>query len=134
LHGSVRPVLTGGFADTVAQVSTSSKDVVDGSAGRGELGRCAVVERRVRSMVVVVAPPEVQLPACIGQVEEHLYVQAFVAQSPVEALDVSVLHRAAGLDVDQADLPDLQVSLIERIAFHAHKVIFRLTAQAVRVH
>jgi len=27
LHGSVRPVLTGGFADTVAQVSTSSKDV-----------------------------------------------------------------------------------------------------------
>ena len=69
-----------------------------GSAGRGELGRCALVERRVRSMVVVVAPPEVQLPACIGQVEEHLYVQAFVAQSPVEALDVAVLDRPAWTD------------------------------------
>ena len=49
-------------------------------------------------MVVVVAPPQIQLPTCIGQVEEHLHVQALVAQLAVEALDVTVLYRSARTD------------------------------------
>ena len=44
-------------------------------------------------VVVVIAPPEVQLPSSVGQVEEHLHVQAFVAQPTVEALDITVLDR-----------------------------------------
>jgi len=37
--------------------------------------------------------PESQLATGIGQAEEHLDVQALVAQSPIEALNVAVLDR-----------------------------------------
>ena len=55
-------------------------------------------------MMVVVAPPEVQLPTSVGQVEEHLDVQALVAQLAVEALAEAVLLGLAGGDVMPADL------------------------------
>jgi len=66
LRGSGRPVLTGGFAVTVAQVSVSSKDVErsrGGSTDGSELRRRAVVQRRVRTLMIVVAPPETSIPA-----------------------------------------------------------------------
>jgi hypothetical protein len=48
--------------------------------------------------MVVVAPPEIQFPPRIGQVEEHLHVQALVAQLAIEAFDEAVLHRSSWPD------------------------------------
>jgi len=45
-------------------------------------------------MVVVVLSPQRQLMASVGHTEEDLHVQALVAQSAVEALDVAVLDRS----------------------------------------
>ena len=53
--------------------------------------------------MVVVVQPESQLAPGVGQAEEHLHVQALVAQSSVEALDVAVFDRPSGLDVVQCD-------------------------------
>lgn len=68
------------------------------AAEGSELRRGPVVQRRVRAVVVVIAAPEIQLAPCIGQVEEHLHVQALVAKPTVEALDIAVLDRAPWAD------------------------------------
>ncbi len=44
--------------------------------------------------MVVIVVPQGQLAASIGQREEDLHVQALVAQSSVEALEVAVFDRA----------------------------------------
>ena len=91
MRGSVRPVLTGGFAVTVAQVSASSKELViavfSSAAGHRKFCRRAVVQGRVRSMVVVVLRPAFELTPCIGQGEKDLHVQALVPPLAVEAFD-----------------------------------------------
>ena len=61
----------------------------------GKLCRGSIGQRRVRAVVVVVPPPQMQLPAGVGQGEEDLHVQTLVAQLAVEAFDVAVLHRLA---------------------------------------
>ena len=66
-------------------------------------------------MMVVVAPPEVQLPTSVGQVEEHLDVQALVAQLAVEALDVAVLHRPPWADEVQMHTVPIR-PVIQRLA------------------
>ncbi len=48
--------------------------------------------------MIVVAPPEMQLPASVGQGEEHFHVQTFVSQLAVEAFDIAVLNRLARPD------------------------------------
>ena len=97
LRGSVWPVLTGLFAHTVAQVSASSKEpvpaVFSSAADPRELRRRAVIQRRVWPVVVIVLVPALQLPPCIGQREEDLYVQALVPQLAIKALDITVLDR-----------------------------------------
>src|ERR1700678_3037752 len=70
-----------------------------------ELLRRPVVERAVRTLAVVLAPPTRQGASHVIQRSEPACVETLVAQSTVEALDVSVLHRLAGLDVHQPDLP-----------------------------
>src|SRR5438552_165451 len=72
-----------------------------------ELLRRPVVERAVRTLAVVLAPPARQGAPYIVERTEPARVQALVAQPAVEALDMSVLHRPAGLDVYQPDLPVL---------------------------
>ena len=72
-----------------------------------ELLRRPVVERAVRALAVVLAPPVRQSVSYVVECAEPAGVQTLIAQSPVEALDVPVLHRPAGLDVYQPDLPVL---------------------------
>ena len=72
-----------------------------------ELLRRPVVERAVRTLAVVLAPPIGQGASYIVERSEPACVEALVAQPSVEALDMPVLHRPAGLDVNQPDLPVL---------------------------
>jgi hypothetical protein len=62
----------------------------------GKFPRRSIGQRTVWALLIVVTSPLLDLRLCIGQIEEHVHVQAFVPQSAVEALDVAVLHRLAG--------------------------------------
>src|ERR1017187_4420558 len=55
----------------------------------------------MRPSLVVVQPPRFDLPPCIGQILEPVSVQALIPKASVETLDVAVLYRLAGLDIDQ---------------------------------
>ena len=63
---------------------------------KGKFPRRSIGQRTVWALLIVVTSPLLDLRLCIGQIEEHFHVQAFVPQSAVEALDVAVLHRLAG--------------------------------------
>src|SRR5690606_2424121 len=63
-----------------------------------EPGRRDTTATAVRSDLVVVAPPLADDLAGLGKRSEPVLVEALVAELAVEALDVAVLHRAAGLD------------------------------------
>src|ERR1700678_3972582 len=73
--------------------------------GESELLRCAIVQRAVGSLAVVLLTPGCQSTPNIVQRSEPTCVEALVAQPAMEALDVAVLHRAARLDVHQPNLP-----------------------------
>jgi hypothetical protein len=75
-----RSVCQGGF---IVNISTAAYGC--------ELSWRVICRRRVRLVVIVVVEPDSQLAPGIGQAEEHLHVQALVAQPSVEALDVAVL-------------------------------------------
>src|ERR1035441_1390727 len=68
----------------------------------------SVVERAVRTFAVVLLPPACQGIPYIIQRTEPVCVEALVAQSPVEALDMAILHRPSRLDVHQPNLPVLR--------------------------
>ena len=69
----------------------------------GELGRCQVVERAVRTHLVVIATPGGDEDTRLRETGEPLVVEAFVAEAAVEAFDEGVLGRLARLDELQAD-------------------------------
>src|SRR5208337_1185791 len=69
-----------------------------GLPGVRELLRGAVAKCAVRTDLVVVLPPALELVARVGNAEEDLYVQTLVTQPAVERLDVSVLGRPARPD------------------------------------
>jgi hypothetical protein len=64
-----------------------------------ELIRRAITQRTVRAFAVILLPPACQCNPYIVQRAEPVGVQALVAQPPVEALDVPVLHRPSRLDM-----------------------------------
>ena len=66
----------------------------------GELCRGDATDGAVRAHLVVVAPPAGNLLPGLVQCLEPLFVQAFVAELAVEALDVGVLRGLARI-VDQ---------------------------------
>src|ERR1039457_2073659 len=55
----------------------------------------------MRPSLIVVQPRRFDLPPCIGQILEPVRVQALIPKASVETLDVAVLYRLAGLDIDQ---------------------------------
>ena len=55
------------------------------------------------SVVIVVSLPCADNPPCVFQGVEQVFVQAFISQPAIEALDKSVLHRLAGRDVMPTD-------------------------------
>ena len=68
------------------------------STGAGEHRWCAMVERRVWTMVVVVMVPEIQLTTRVGQREAHLHIETLVAELAAKAFDISVLDRTPRAD------------------------------------
>ena len=66
-----------------------------------EFFRRTIGQAAVRPGLVVVDPPRFDLPPRIGQVLEPVRIQALIPKASVETLDVAVLYRLAGLDVDQ---------------------------------
>ena len=67
------------------------------------LGRRLVIERAMRSPLVVVPPPAGDDGPRRRQIFEPVVVQAFVSEPAVEALDVGVLRRLPGRDQLQLD-------------------------------
>ena len=63
-----------------------------------EFFRGLVRKRAVRALLVVIAAPLIQLAPRVGQVEKDLSIQAFVAQSAVEAFNVTILNRPSRPD------------------------------------
>ena len=70
--------------------SRSRKNTAGGKRRRG-----LVVQRTMRSVVVVIESPTVNHPAGLLQAQEQFSVQQLVAQLAVEALHVAVLPRTA---------------------------------------
>lgn len=68
------------------------------ATGRRRLRWCAIAQGRVRSMVVVVLQPALELPPGIGQRKKDLHVQALVPQLAVKAFDIAVLDRPSRPD------------------------------------
>ena len=75
------------------------------SALRGELCWRQVATATVRSAFVVVLSPVVDDAAHVAQTGKPVLRQAFVAKAAVEAFDVRVLRRFAGLDKTMLDGP-----------------------------
>ena len=77
--------------------------------------------------MVVRPTPVLQYHAGLGQRPQLLTVQALLTQPGVEALDIAVLPRAAGVDVDRLNLvlrqPCTQVVLDEFAAVVASDVL-----------
>lgn len=78
-----------------------------------KLGGGSVREAAMRPGVVVVDPPGFDGLASIGQADEPALVQAFVAEPPVEAFDVGVLHGLARLNEGERDAAGV-CPLVER--------------------
>ena len=53
----------------------------------------------MRPPMIVVVAPCVDGLACFSQREEHVLVEALIAQFAVERFDEGILHRLAGFDV-----------------------------------
>ena len=73
-----------------------------------ELLRRLIAQRTMWTFPVILLPPVRQGRSDIIECSEPAGVEALVAESPVEAFDVAVLHRATRLDVHQPDLPVLR--------------------------
>jgi len=71
--------------------------------GRGEVGRCLLVERAVRADVVVVEPPGFDRLARVVERRKPVRVETLKAELPVEALDEGILIRLTWLDETQCD-------------------------------
>ncbi len=53
----------------------------------------------MRTQVIVVVAPGLDNLACFVQADEHVFVEAFIAQPAVKGFDESILDRLAGLDI-----------------------------------
>ena len=65
---------------------------------RRELFRGQVAEARMRAFLIVLDAPLFDLAARIGERNEDVFIQAFLAQARIEAFDVRVLNRLARFD------------------------------------
>jgi len=70
-------------------------------------GRSQPAKRCVWSFCIVVDPPVFNDPARLSEDAEDVFIQAFVAQSAIEAFDKGILHWFSGRDVVPADARDL---------------------------
>jgi hypothetical protein len=68
-------------------------------------GKVQLSQAAVRAVRVVVNAPGFDLPPRVEQAEEPAYVETFLAQASVKALDVRVLDWPGWLDVSQFEFP-----------------------------
>jgi len=61
----------------------------------GKLFRGLIVQCAVGPVLIVVDPPVLDDPFCLGQVHEPVQVQPFFAEPAIETLDIGVLGRLA---------------------------------------
>lgn len=61
-----------------------------------ELLRCQVPEGAVRAAVIIIVPPRFDDRLSIGERDELMNVQAFIAEAAVERLDDDILHGFPG--------------------------------------
>ena len=54
----------------------------------------------MRTHVIVIVAPGFDNRARLVQVDEHVFVQAFIAQPAVKGFDESILDWLSGLDID----------------------------------
>jgi len=80
----------------------------------GELGGWNAAAAAVRSDFVVVDAPVGDDLACLLQRREPMIVEALVAKLAVEAFDVAVLHRLAGLDQQMPNAVPLGHAFLDR--------------------
>ncbi len=69
-----------------------------------ELDWGMILQTGMRSFLVVVPTPRLDLKPRVGDVQEPVRRQALVAEPAVEAFNVGVLNGLAGLDEGQGDL------------------------------
>ena len=83
--------------------------LVDDRQGAGssqrpsEFVRCSIRERRVGALLVIVAAPAFELFSRVAEAEKDFAIQAFIAEAPIEAFDVAVLHGTARPDEIEFD-------------------------------
>ncbi len=70
----------------------------------GKTHGCSIAKTAVRAFLVISVSPLCDFGFGIGQVVEPVSDQALISEAPVETFDMPVLHRFAGLDVNQVDL------------------------------
>ena len=77
----------------------------------GSIGGRQPANTTMRAHMVVIVAPEPQHRAGVAQRYEQRLVEAFVAQTAVEALDIAVLLRLAGRDIVPLDRPLLSIGV-----------------------
>lgn len=83
----------------------------------GDLGRRSIAQRTVGSLLVVSGPPFVDDNLGVGLAPEHLLIEAFDPELPVEALGDPVLPGMPRLDVDYRG-PSLRSYLVCGAKWH----------------
>ena len=73
----------------------------------------------MRPEVVAVVAPHGQLAACIGQAVEALFIQAFVAQTAVEAFDATILLRMRRIRKQSGGLFSRRLARVDVMLGHA---------------
>jgi hypothetical protein len=82
--------------------------------GELELSWGPIVERAVGPLAVIYLTPAFESTPNIVECSEPGGIKALVSQPAVEALEMAVLHRTAGLDVDQSDFRSLAQASMRR--------------------
>ena len=82
----------------------------------------------MRTSFIVLFSPRLHKPLCFLQIHEDVFIQAFITEFPIEALDVSVLVGLARLDV----IPSYSLFLAPPQDCHARKFCSVIAQNPVR--
>lgn len=87
----------------------------------------------MRPVAAVVDPPVLDDPAGIGQMQEPMFVEAFVSEPPVGALHEGVLDRLARPNEVKPNAPAVG-PLVQRLADHLRPIVQNnLSGQSTRL-
>ena len=87
-----------------------------------ELAGRAIAQRAVWAIIVVIDSPRLDLAASVGQREEYIGVEAFVAQTSIKGLDVAVVDGLPRSDEVELDTV-LECPCVEHLGLELGAVI-----------